>query len=109
LLEVARQLAASEQTPRRRVVFIAFTGEERGLLGSSHYTRSPLFKLEDTVAMLNMDMVGRLTDDKLVVEGVGTAAEFTPLVDRVNEKFGFQLTKKPGGFGPSDHAAFYAK
>jgi hypothetical protein len=109
LLEVARQLAASDANPRRRIVFIAFTGEERGLLGSSHYTRSPLYKLEDTVAMLNMDMVGRLTDDKLVVEGVGTATEFTPLVDRVNEKYGFQLTKKPGGFGPSDHAAFYAK
>jgi hypothetical protein len=73
LLEVARELAASGQKPRRRIVFIAFTGEERGLIGSSHYTRSPLYKLDDTVAMLYMEMVGRLTDDKLVVEGVGTA------------------------------------
>jgi hypothetical protein len=109
LLEVARQLAAAEKKPRRTIVFIAFTGEERGLIGSNHYTKSPLFELEDTVAMLNMDMVGRLTDDKLIIEGVGTASEFTPLVDRLNERYGFQLTKKPGGFGPSDHAAFYAK
>jgi hypothetical protein len=109
LIEVARQMAASQSKPRRRVVFIAFTGEERGLLGSDYYVKNPLFKLEDTAAMLNMDMVGRLVDDKLIVEGVGTGAEFDALLDRVNERYGFKLTKLPRGAGPSDHASFYLR
>jgi hypothetical protein len=109
LIEVARQIAAVERTPRRRVVFIAFTGEERGLIGSDFYVKNPLFKLEDTVAMLNMDMVGRLVDDKLIVEGVGTGVEFDALLDRANERYGFKLTKLPRGAGPSDHASFYLK
>ena len=55
---------------------MGFTGEERGLLGSAHYTRQPRFPLENTIAMYNLDMVGRLTDDKLIVYGTGTAKEF---------------------------------
>jgi hypothetical protein len=113
LIEVARSLAQQaslrDGKPRRRILLMAFTAEERGLIGSAQYTKAPLFKLEDTVAMLNMDMVGRLADEKLIVEGVGTATQFEPLVDRFNESYGFKLTKKPGGFGPSDHASFYAK
>jgi Zn-dependent M28 family amino/carboxypeptidase len=109
LVEVARQLSQSGRKPRRTIVFIAFTGEERGLFGSDYYVKNPLFKLEDTVAMLNMDMVGRLDDEKLIVEGVGTGEGFEPLVERINGRYGFKLTKKPGGFGPSDHASFYGK
>lgn len=109
LLEVARQIKQREGKPRRRIVFIAFTGEERGLHGSDFYVKNPLFKLADTVAMLNMDMVGRLDEDKLIVEGVGTGEGFEQLVDGFNHRYGFKLTKKPGGFGPSDHASFYGK
>ena len=109
LLEVARQLALREEKPRRRIVFMAFSGEERGLLGSAHYVREPRFPLESTVAMVNMDMVGRLSDNKLIVAGTGTATEFEPLVDRLNERYQFNITKQPGGFGPSDHASFYAR
>mgnify|MGYP002413672372 FL=1 len=54
-------------------MFIAFTAEERGLNGSTYYVKNPLVPLENTVAMLNMDMVGRLTDNQLVVYGTGTA------------------------------------
>lgn len=107
LIEVARQIVQSEPKPRRRIVFIAFTGEERGLFGSDYYTKHPLFKLEDTVAMLNMDMVGRLDEDKLIIEGVDTAAEFGPLVEGANQRHAFKITKKSGGSGPSDHASFY--
>ncbi len=57
----------------RRVVFIAFTGEERGLLGSKHYVRNPRFPLESTVAMVNLDMVGRLRDNELTVYGTGSS------------------------------------
>src|SRR5262249_60471143 len=73
------------------------------------YCRSPVFPLQDTVAMINLDMVGRLQDDKLLVGGVGSAKEFGPLIDRLNGKHRFELTRDPSGFGPSDHASFYAK
>lgn len=106
LLEVARQLAAAGK-PARRIVFIAFTGEERGLIGSARYVREPLVPITNTVAMLNLDMVGRLTDEKLIVHGTGTAKEFDALVDRFGKQLGFEITKKPSGFGPSDHSSFY--
>lgn len=109
LLEVARQLATSGKKPQRRIVFMAFTGEERGLLGSAHYTKQPRFPLDNTIAMYNLDMVGRLTDNKLIVYGTGTAKEFDPLVDELGKKYDFKITKQPGGFGPSDHSSFYAK
>jgi hypothetical protein len=108
MLEIAHRLAQGPK-PRRRIVFIAFTGEERGLLGSAYYTRQPRFPLESTVAMLNLDMVGRLNEEKLIVYGTGTAREFDPLVDRLCEEGGFKLTKHAGGFGPSDHSSFYSK
>jgi membrane-associated protease RseP (regulator of RpoE activity) len=59
--------------------------------------------------MINMDMVGRMVDDKLIVYGTGTAAEFDSLVNDIGSKQGFQITKHEGGFGPSDHASFYAQ
>lgn len=107
MLEIARHFASQEKKPSRRLVFMAFTGEERGLLGSAHYARNPRFALEDTIAMYNLDMVGRLTDDKIKIQGTGTAAEFDSLVDKLNEKYGFKIEKDPSGIGPSDHASFY--
>ncbi len=109
MIEIARSLNARPQKLGRRVVFIAFTAEERGLLGSAHYVNHPLFPLEDTVAMLNLDMVGRLRDDKLSIFGSGTAKRFDKLLDDMAAEHGFQLTKVPSGFGPSDHASFYGK
>jgi hypothetical protein len=107
LLELARRFASREEKPRRRMVFIAFTGEERGLLGSKHYVRNPRFPLDQTVAMINLDMVGRLADNELTLYGTGTAEEFDELVDDLNEDYRFDIEKKPGGYGPSDHASFY--
>ena len=109
LLEVARRIAAQEDQPRRRVVFMAFSGEERGLLGSAHYVNNPAISLEKTAAMVNMDMVGRLKDNKLIVHGTGTAKSFDALIDETNKRFEFDIKKDPGGFGPSDHASFYGK
>ncbi len=109
LLEVARQLAVREKPLARRIVFIAFTGEERGLVGSARYVHNPLFPLDKTVAMVNLDMVGRLNDEKLIVHGTGTAEEFDALVDRLTGDAGFDVTKNPGGFGPSDHSSFYGR
>jgi hypothetical protein len=107
LIEVARRLVSRSEKLPRRVVFLAFTGEERGLIGSARYCRDPLVPLDKTVAMLNMDMVGRLADDKLVIQGVDTATEFGPLIDHLADRYGFKVTKQSGGFGPSDHASFY--
>ncbi len=114
LMELARRLA---QVPHRdrRLVFIAFSGEERGLLGSAYYCKHPLFPLANTVAMVNLDMVGRLRPDKetgkdkLQVHGIGTAKNFNSLIDDLNDNFNFQLQKVASGFGPSDHASFYAR
>lgn len=109
LLEVARILASRKEKLPRRVVFIAFTAEEAGLIGSEYYVNHPIFPLDKTIAMLNMDMVGRLRDGKLVVYGTGTAPEFNPLLDEFNKRYGFTLVRKPEGFGPSDHTSFYAR
>ena len=93
LLEVARQLAGREKKLPRRVVFIAFTGEERGLLGSGHFVHHPLFPLDKTIAMLNMDMVGRMKDNELIVYGTGTARQFDGLIDELNKTHGFKIKR----------------
>ncbi len=108
LIEIARRLAARPEKLPRRVLFLAFTGEEMGLLGSAHYVREPLYPLDKTVAMLNMDMVGRLTDRKLIVYGTGTSSQFEPLVEQFAKQQDFKLTKHASGFGPSDQSSFYA-
>ena len=107
LIEVARRLASRPQKLPRRVLFLAFTGEERGLIGSARYCRDPVVPLDKTIAMFNMDMVGRLTYDQLVIQGVDTATEFGSLIDPLAEHYGFKVTKQSGGFGPSDHSSFY--
>ncbi len=109
VIEIARSLANREEKLRRRVVFMAFTAEERGLLGSAHYVNHPLVPLQKTVAMLNLDMVGRLREDKLIVTGTATAKQFDGLLDRINQQHGLKISKKPSGFGASDHASFYGK
>jgi hypothetical protein len=108
-IEIARTLAKRPEKLRRRVVFIAFTAEERGLVGSGYYVRNPLVPLHKTVAMVNLDMVGRLRDDKLTVFGSGTAASFDGLLDRINQRYDLKLKKSRSGFGGSDHLAFYSK
>jgi peptidase M28-like protein/PDZ domain-containing protein/PA domain-containing protein len=84
VLELARMFAAQHPRPRRTLAFIAFSGEEEGLLGSNYYVNHPIVPLADTVAMINMDMIGRMKDKKLIVGGVGTASEWRGLVDSAN-------------------------
>ncbi|MFN0199171.1 MAG: M20/M25/M40 family metallo-hydrolase, partial [Planctomycetaceae bacterium] len=109
LIELARRLAARPEKLPRRLVFIAFTAEERGLIGSARYTKEPLFPLENTIAMFNMDMVGRMEEGKLQVFGTGTSKRWDDALISLGEKYMFTLTKKPEGFGPSDHSSFYVK
>lgn len=132
LIELARMLSA--QKLKRTVVFIAFSGEEEGLIGSSYYVNHPIVPLANTVAMINMDMIGRLKDKSLIVGGVGTAQEWRSMIDRLNPPAGmtakmlppptngtdvsagatnvireFALTLNEDGYGPSDHSSFYSK
>jgi hypothetical protein len=109
LLDVARRLATSDESPARSVLFLAFTGEEKGLWGSGHYVSDPLVPLENTVAMLNMDMVGRLRENTLTVYGTGTAQEWPELLRGVNlsQSQPFDLAEIPDGYGASDHSEFY--
>ena len=120
LLEVARRLASEasasaaeaaekkvQAAGRRSIIFIACTGEERGLLGSKYFVRNPRWPLERTVAMLNMDMVGRMEGNSLTIYGTGTAEQFDSLVDRTSGPVGLAIDKQPAGFGPSDHSSFY--
>jgi hypothetical protein len=114
LMETARRLVelskANDASPNRRnVLFIAFSGEERGLLGSEYYVKHPRFELENTVAMLNLDMVGRLTKNELTIYGTGTATEFNEMITQSNETLAFTIERSPEGMGPSDHQSFFQK
>ncbi len=94
---------------RRTLVFAAFAGEEMGLLGSTQYVRAPAIPLERTVAMLNMDMIGRLRGDTVYVFGVDTGKEFRAVLEAANRDVGLQLRLSGGGYGPSDHTPFYGR
>jgi len=110
VVESARTLMAG-QRPDRSVLFMAFTGEERGLWGSAHFVREPTVDLGSVVAMLNLDMVGRVVNDEVTVFGVGTAAEWDQVLDAANADLSAPLTlaKAPDGYGPSDHSSFYGE
>lgn len=84
VLELARLFTEGRPRPRRTIVFIAFSGEEEGLLGSNYYVNHPIVPLANTVAMINMDMIGRLKDKNLIVGGVGTAQEWRPMIEAQN-------------------------
>jgi hypothetical protein len=107
IVELARRFAEREQRPTRRLVFIAFSGEEKGLLGSNHYLKNPLFPLSDTVAMFNYDMIGRLRNGELTINGVRTAVEFPELVDRANSDETLKLKKVDRVVRSGDHFGFY--
>jgi hypothetical protein len=107
LLDVARQLTVAR--PARSIAFVAFTGEEGGLLGSAHFVAHPTINLVRTRAMLNLDMVGRLGQGPLIVYGTGTASEWQRIVDAATAAVGVKYKAQPEGFGPSDHTSFYLK
>ncbi len=107
VLELARLLAANP--PRRSVLLVHFSGEELGLLGSQYFVEHLPVPIENVVAMINFDMVGRLRDDKLIVYGISTAEEMAGLVDSANVEPRMDLRTVADGFGPSDHSSFYAK
>ena len=110
LLEIAQKISSGERSKlKRSILFIAFAAEEAGLLGSAYFTKSKIFEELNIVAMLNMDMIGRLSDNKVIIYGTGTSSIWNSLIDSLNNPYNFTITKIPDGFGPSDHSSFYAK
>ncbi len=108
LMALARAFAAEGGT-RRSLIFAAFAGEEVGLLGSSHYVKQPPMPIERTVAMINLDSVGRLRDQRLYVQGVGSAGGLWAIVREASRGLDLDLTLGDDGFGPSDHTPFYGR
>jgi hypothetical protein len=107
VLELARIFAKSP--PRRSLLFVNFSGEEQGTLGSGYFVDHTPVPIDSIDAMLNFDMVGRLRADKLIVYGVATAKELPGLLDSANIAPRLAITAQGDGFGPSDHSSFYAR
>jgi Tol biopolymer transport system component len=110
LLEVARQLAANRDKLSRDVYLVAFTAEEMGLLGANHFVKNlpKAIKASDIVAMLNMDMIGRLRDNTVAAIGGSTAGEWPELVSGACAEAEIRCRIGGDGYGPSDQTAFYA-
>jgi len=107
LLEIAHFLASQPQRPDRNVVFVAFSAEEAGFLGSMHYVAHPVVPLARTATMVNLDMIGRLRDNKLLIRGSFTGAGYRELLEGLNKEHGFDLDL-PLEYGRSDQLSFYA-
>jgi hypothetical protein len=109
LLELARRLAPMKGKLHRGVLFASFAGEELGLLGSAEWVKEPTRPLDKAVAMLNMDMIGRIKHDKVYIGGVGTGSSFQGLLEQAQSKSGFKIEYSPGGYSSSDHTSFVTK
>lgn len=106
LLQLAEDFAGTE--PHRSLLFIAFAGEELGLLGSQYYAEHPRFPLGKTVAMINMDMIGRSRGD-LLIGGIGTAAEFRTILQKLQQDSPLRFRNSESPRGSSDHLSFSLK
>jgi hypothetical protein len=109
VLELARLFAPMKGQLQRGILFASFAGEELGLLGSSEWTKQPTLPLDKAVAMLNMDMIGRIRDDKIFIGGVGTGSSFKSLLEEDQPKSGFKIEYSAGGYSASDHTSFVSK
>ena len=94
MMELARIFSA--QRPRRTLVFMTFSGEEEGLIGSNYYVNHPLVPLANTVAMINMDMIGRMKNKTLTVGGIGTAEEWRSMIESANLLQGMTVSTAAG-------------
>lgn len=103
MMELAQRLRPYRE---HNYLFLAFTGEENGLWGSNYYCDHPTIDLATVTAMVNFDMVGRLKEGKLAVNGTGTSPEWPGLLSS-NNIFDFSITQSESGIGPSDHTSFY--
>jgi hypothetical protein len=103
ILEMAQRLKSNTKF---NYLFMAFTGEENGLWGSNYFCKNPTFDLSKVTAMLNFDMVGRMSENKMAINGTGTSPAWSDLLG-VSNIYGLTLTMGESGIGPSDHTSFY--
>jgi len=109
VLEIARLAAKNKDGFKRSLLFMTFAGEELGLLGSNYFVNYPTIPLKNVMGMINMDMIGRVSNDRLYVGGVGTSPRFKPWLEDSNKLVGLQLDYSDSGYGGSDHMSFNAK
>ncbi len=106
---ISAQYDITENENLRSVLFIFFDGEEAGLRGSAHFVKEPTMDLQTVNAMINLDMVGNLSNNNLSISGTGTALEFSTLVPEIVDTSPITASLTPSGTGPSDHTSFYSK
>ncbi len=113
VLELATTLSeAYQKYPekfRRGIILALWSGEELGLIGSTHFVNDPVVPLEKVTAYINFDMVGRLRENKLILQGVGSSSVWTKLIEKRNIPIGFNLTLQEDPYLPTDVTAFYPK
>ena len=109
VIELARWFS-SQPKQKRGILFMTFAGEELGLLGSEWYVTHPLLPLDQAVAMINMDMIGRIRDGKVFLSGIGTGSTLAALIDDMKPPAGLRIDlSEKGGYGASDHTSFTTK
>lgn len=104
LMYLARKFA--ENRPESNVLIAAFSGEEQGLIGSKYFVNKMEIAADSVLAMINLDMIGRLEENKLNIFGTGTSTRWEEILNSV-ESDSLEITTSPGGMGASDHASFY--
>jgi hypothetical protein len=111
VIQLAEKFVSIRKHLKRSIIFIAFTGEELGLLGSKEFISKPPVNLKNVVAMINLDMIGRLKSDThvLSIGGTGTWAEADSVLKMIENGRSFNTAHSPEGYGPSDHASFYSE
>src|SRR5713101_4963402 len=109
VLELARLFAPLKGQLQRGILFASFAGEELGLLGSAEWVKEPTRPLAKAVAMINMDMIGRIKDDKVYIGGVGTGSTFKAVLDQAQKEASFKIEYSAGGYSSSDHTSFVTK
>jgi len=110
MIELAEKFSGSPKSNARSIIFIAFTGEEMGLLGSKYFVENSLIDLKSVNAMINLDMVGRLREPAVLqISGVGTAPGLENLLNSKTDTSLLKLALSNEGYGPSDHSSFYGK
>jgi len=109
VIELAEKLNAEKPALQRSVIFVAFGAEEMGLVGSKYFLENCPVEVENIVAMINFDMIGRFNAKKnsIAIGGTGTSKEAEKILEEINDDR-FELGLSPEGYGPSDHAAFYS-
>lgn len=110
IIELAQKLSSIKNELKRSVIFVAFSAEELGLLGSKYFAANLPVKSNQIKTMINMDMIGRLqpNDPYILISGTGTSAESEDLLNLLTKKSKIPLRYSPEGYGASDHASFYA-